>query len=191
MYLPHWSPLFDDNKQDWYENTTDCLDNILERKLVCSPKLAHENKRKGSAHVKKFIISGFQTAAGRGSASVLRVSVGEGTKENRDSSQRSARALKRLKAHNKSPKDIVESEESEGNQNRPREDISHQRSGSRSRHRSMEVEERSRSRSQASSRHEHSKSPRRKVATHGLTNGDKNDLEADILVPPPAKTSPP
>ena len=78
MYLPHWSPLFDDNKQDWYENTTDCLDNILERKLVCSltvhrslPKLAHENKRKGSAHVKKFITSGFQTAAGRGSASVL------------------------------------------------------------------------------------------------------------------------
>ena len=35
------------------------------------PKLAHEIKRKDSAHVKKFITSGFQTAAGRGSASVL------------------------------------------------------------------------------------------------------------------------
>ena len=82
--------------------------------------------------------------------------------KNRDSSQRSARALKRLEAHNECPKDIVESEESDGNQNQPREDSSHRRSGSRSRHRSMEVEERSRSRSQASSRHEHSKSRRRK-----------------------------
>ena len=82
--------------------------------------------------------------------------------KNRDSSQRSARALKHLEAHNKSPKGIVESEESDGNQNQPREDSSHRRSGSRSHHRSMEVEERSCSRSQASSRHEHSKSRRRK-----------------------------
>ena len=67
--------------QDWHEIRR-IANVIFIEKLVCSPKLAHENKRKGFAHVKKFIISGFQTAAGRGSASVLRVSVGEGTKEN-------------------------------------------------------------------------------------------------------------
>ena len=88
--------------------------------------------------------------------------------KNHDSSQRSARALKRLEAHNKSPKDIVESEESDGNQNQPREDSSHRRLGSRLRHRSMEVEEQSHSRSQASSRHEHSKSHRQKDS-HSLS----------------------
>ena len=57
--------------QDWHEIRR-IANIIFIEKLVCSPKLAHENKRKGFAHVKKFIISGFQTPAGRGSASVLR-----------------------------------------------------------------------------------------------------------------------
>ena len=112
--------------------------------------------------------------------------------KNRDSSQRSARALKRLETHNESPKDIVESEESDGNQNQPREDSSHRRLGSKSRHRSMEVEEPAVVVARLAVDTNTASHLGKRIVTHGLTNGvDMNDLEANILVRLPAKASPP
>ena len=86
---------------------------------------------------------------------------------NRDSSKKSARAVKRLEAHNKSPKTVVQNEDLAGDgahEGRPRGDSSGEKSRSSTRDRSVEAETRreSRSHSRASNRRGHDKSRRRK-----------------------------
>ena len=84
--------------------------------------------------------------------------------KNRDSSKKSARAVKRLEAHNKSPKTVVQNEDLAGDVGQPRGDSSREKSRSLTRDRSAEAETRrgGRSHSRASNRRRHDKSRRRK-----------------------------